>query len=141
MGWRDGRGYLCRLRDLSREGVGDSDRLLRRTAWGGGFAGWAFFCVVRRGGVGGKGCRSFDVRVVCDEFAVGVDSFLHGQMWRGIGEHWVGIGLANLERLEKILLGCLARDRHWGMCWRLHGAARRVDLSEDDAHWAGRELG
>ena len=33
------------------------------------------FFVVRRGGVGGMGCRSFDVRVVCDEFAVGVGSF------------------------------------------------------------------
>jgi len=47
----------------------------RRTALGGGFAGWAFFWVVRRGGVGGMGCRSFDVRVVYDEFAVGVGSF------------------------------------------------------------------
>jgi len=32
------------------------------------------FCVLRRGGVGGMGCRSFDVRVVCDEFAVCVGS-------------------------------------------------------------------
>ena len=139
MGSRDGRGFLCGLRDLSRAGVGDSERLRRRTAWGGGFTGWAFFCVVWRGsfgGVGGMGCHSVDRRVGCDEFAVGVGSFLVRAMWRGIG-----VGLANLGRLEKILLGCLAWDRHWGMCWRLHGAARRVDLSEDDAHWAGRELG
>ena len=41
------------------------------------------FFVVRRGGVGGMGCRSFDVRVVCDEFAVGVGSFFGstGSAW------------------------------------------------------------
>ena len=62
-------------------------------------------------------------------------------MWYGIGENWVGVGLANLESLEKILFGCLVWDRHWGRCWRPQGAARRVELSEDDADWAGRELG
>ena len=55
------------------------------------------------------------------------------------------MGSANLGRLEKILLSCLAWDRHSGMCWRLHGAARRIDLSElsaeDDTDWAGQELG
>ena len=91
-----------RLPDLSRVGVGDSDRRC-----GGGLP-WAVdsldgrFSGVRCEGVGGMGCRSFDVRVVCDEFAVGVGSLLHGHMWRGIGEHWVGVGLANLEWPEKI---------------------------------------
>ena len=74
VGSRDGRGFLCRLCDLSREGVRDSDRPRRRSAWGGDSLDGRFL-VVRRGGVGGMGCRSFDVRVVCDEFAVGVGSF------------------------------------------------------------------
>ena len=72
-----------------------------RNGGGGGLPGAVdsrdgrFFCVVRRGGVGGMGCRSFDGRVGCDEFTVGVGSFLarahvardrEAQGRRGIGE-------------------------------------------------------
>jgi hypothetical protein len=85
------------------------------------------------------GCRSFDVRVVCDEFAVCVGSLLRRYMWRGIGEHWVGVGLANLQWPEKILFLVL-RGIGIGVC--VGGCmALRVELSEDDADWAGRELG
>ena len=64
---------------------------------------------------------------------------LRGYMWRGIGEHWVGVGLANLQWPEKILFLVL-RGIGIGVC--VGGCmALCVELSEDDADWAGRELG
>jgi len=56
------------------------------------------------------GCLSFDGRPGRHEFGA---LFLLGHMQRGIGEHWVSVGSANLWRLEKISLVCLAWDRHW----------------------------
>ena len=73
------------------------------------------------------------------DFAMGVGSVLP----RGIGEHWGGVGSANLGRLEKISWVCSAWDWHWGVFGG--GMACCVSLSEltegDDADWAGRELG
>ena len=65
------------------------------------------------------------------DFAMGVGSVLP----RGIGEHWGGVGSANLGRLEKILLVCLAWDWRWVRVWRRHGVAWRVyslELTEED---------
>ena len=85
------------------------------------------------------GCRIFVVRVVCDEFAVCVGSLFRGHMWHGIGEHWVGVGLANLQWPEKILFLVL-RGIGSGVC--VGGCrALRGEFLEDHADWAGRELG
>ena len=66
--------------------------------------------------------------------------FLHGHMWRGIGEHWVGVGLANLERLEKILL--VLRGIGIGICvggcmaWRAALICRRTTRTGQVGSWA-----
>ena len=91
------------------------------------------FCVVRHGGVcgiglqrgigfGGMGCRIFDGRVGRHEFAMGVGSFLHGYMRCGIGEHWGGMGLANLGQLHGNVQGRSQLRRT--MSWFLHVAVR-----------------
>ena len=54
------------------------------------------------------GCRIFDDRVGRHEFVMGVGSFLHDYMRRGIGQHWGGVVSVNFGRLEKTLLVCLA---------------------------------
>ena len=109
---------MCRLPDLWRVGVGDSDR-----CWGGGlpwavdsldgrFFGWfgvgalaAWGAVVLMFGwcVMNSRC-AWALFVARDRGALGR---------RGIGEFAV-----------EDFVSCLAWDRHWGMCWWLHGSAR-----------------